>query len=136
MNAVYKKGDTTVTSPASSETTFTYRGKTTAYDNGIPQIFINSSRDTKTKDINLYTDTTKTKVNASLMIKGADGSTTEVSNSGTINVRGNSTSRADKKAYNLKFNSSINPFGMGSAKKWSLLANIFDKTFNKKSYGT
>lgn len=135
MNAVYKKGDTTVTSPASSETTFTYRGKTTAYDNGIPQIFINSSRDTKTKDINLYTDTTKTKVNASLMIKGADGSTTEVSNSGTINVRGNSTSRADKKAYNLKFNSSINPFGMGSAKKWSLLANIFDKTLIRNHMG-
>lgn len=135
MNAVYKKGDTTVTSPASSETTFTYRGKTTAYDNGIPQIFINSSRDTKTKDINLYTDTTKTKVNASLMIKGADGSTTEVSNSGTVNVRGNSTSRADKKAYNLKFNSSINPFGMGSAKKWSLLANIFDKTLIRNHMG-
>ncbi len=135
MNAVYKKGDTTVTSPASSETTFTYRGKTTAYDNGIPQIFINSSRDTKTKDINLYTDTTKTKVNASLMIKGADGSTTEVSNSGTINVRGNSTSRADKKAYNLKFDSSINPFGMGSAKKWSLLANIFDKTLIRNYMG-
>ena len=135
MNAVYKKGDTTVTSPASSETTFTYRGKTTAYDNGIPQIFINSSRDTKTKDINLYTDTTKTKVNASLMIKGADGSTTEVSNSGTVNVRGNSTSRADKKAYNLKFNSSINPFGMGSAKKWSLLANIFDKTLIRNYMG-
>lgn len=135
MNAVYKKGDTTVTSPASSETTFTYRGKTKAYDNGIPQIFINSSRDTKTKDINLYTDTTKTKVNASLMIKGADGSTTEVSNSGTINVRGNSTSRADKKAYNLKFDSSINPFGMGSAKKWSLLANIFDKTLIRNHMG-
>ena len=135
MNAVYKKGDTTVTSPASSETTFTYRGKTTAYDNGIPQIFINSSRDTKTKDINLYTDTTKTKVNASLMIKGADGSTTEVSNSGTVNVRGNSTSLADKKAYNLKFDSSINPFGMGSAKKWSLLANIFDKTLIRNYMG-
>lgn len=135
MNAVYKKGDTIVTSPASSETTFTYRGKTTAYDNGIPQIFINSSRDTKTKDINLYTDTTKTKVNASLMIKGADGSTTEVSNSGTVNVRGNSTSLADKKAYNLKFDSSINPFGMGSAKKWSLLANIFDKTLIRNYMG-
>lgn len=135
MNAVYKKGDTIVTSPASSETTFTYRGKTTAYDNGIPQIFINSSRDTKTKDINLYTDTTKTKVNASLMIKGADGSTTEVSNSGTVNVRGNSTSLADKKAYNLKFDSSINPFGMGSAKKWSLLANIFDKTMIRNYMG-
>lgn len=135
MNAVYKKGDTTVTSPASSETTFTYRGKTTAYDNGIPQIFINSSRDTKTKDINLYTDTTKTKVNASLMIKGADGSTTEVSNSGTVNVRGNSTSLADKKAYNLKFDSSINPFGMGTAKKWSLLANIFDKTMIRNYMG-
>lgn len=135
MNAVYKKGDTIVTSPASSETTFTYRGKTTAYDNGIPQIFINSSRDTKTKDINLYTDTTKTKVNASLMIKGADGSAIEASNSGTINVRGNSTSLADKKAYNLKFDSSINPFGMGSAKKWSLLANIFDKTLIRNYMG-
>lgn len=135
MNSVYKKGDMIVTSPNSSETTFTYRGATTAYDNGIPQIFINSSRDTKTKDINLYTDTSKTKVNASLMIKGADGSTIEASNSGTVNVRGNSTSLADKKAYNLKFDSSINPFEMGSAKKWSLLANIFDKTMIRNYMG-
>ena len=69
------------------------------------------------------------------MIKGADGSTTEVSNSGTVNVRGNSTSLADKKAYNLKFDSSINPFGMGTAKKWSLLANIFDKTMIRNYMG-
>ena len=54
----------------------------------------------------------------------------------TVNVRGNSTSLADKKAYNLKFDSSINPFGMGTAKKWSLLANIFDKNYDKKLHGT
>ncbi len=136
MNAVYTNGDVTITSADSTSTKFTYNtSATTAYDNGIPQIFITTSRNDTTSGVNLYTDTSKTKVNAALMIKNADGTLAVDSNYGTANVRGNSTSLADKKAYNIKFDKKVNPFNMGSAKKWSLLANIFDKTLIRNQIG-
>lgn len=46
----------------------------------------------------------------------------------TVNVRGNSTSSAYKKPYNIKFESKTDVLGMGANKKWSLLANCYDKT--------
>lgn len=46
----------------------------------------------------------------------------------SIKIRGNSTSSAYKKPYNIKFASKTNLFGMGKAKKWCLLANCYDKT--------
>ena len=51
-------------------------------------------------------------------------------------VRGNSTSTAQKKAYNIKLSESADLFGMGSASKWALLANAYDKTLlrNKLAY--
>lgn len=51
-----------------------------------------------------------------------------ISQPGTIKVRGNSTANADKKPYNISFDSKQEVFGMGKAKKWSLLANAFDKS--------
>ncbi|MBR3811110.1 MAG: CotH kinase family protein [Agathobacter sp.] len=46
----------------------------------------------------------------------------------TIKIRGNSTSTAEKKPYNIKFSEKTDVFGMGENKKWSLLANCYDKT--------
>ena len=51
-----------------------------------------------------------------------------IESDGTIKVRGNSTSVADKKTFNISFSKAKNVFGMGKAKKWSLLANAFDKS--------
>ncbi len=45
-----------------------------------------------------------------------------------IKGRGNSTWKYVKKPYNIKFDSKINLFGMGKAKKWSLLANYNDES--------
>ena len=45
-----------------------------------------------------------------------------------IKVRGNSTALVSKKAYNIKFQKKQNLYGMGSGKKWALLANAFDPT--------
>ncbi len=45
-----------------------------------------------------------------------------------IKGRGNSTWSMKKKPYNIKFDKKTDLFGMGSAKKWSLLANYTDKT--------
>ncbi len=45
-----------------------------------------------------------------------------------IKGRGNSTWALKKKPYNIKFEEKTDLFGMGKAKKWSLLANYTDKT--------
>ena len=54
-----------------------------------------------------------------------------------IKGRGNSTWAMDKKPYNIKFDEKIDLFGMGKAKKWSLIASAIDKSLlrNKISYG-
>lgn len=54
--------------------------------------------------------------------------TLDRADSGYIRIRGNSTARAPKKPYNIKFNQKIDFFGMGKAKKWVLLSNPFDPT--------
>ena len=45
-----------------------------------------------------------------------------------IKGRGNSTWKYVKKPYNIKFDKKIDLFGMGKAKKWSLLANYNDES--------
>lgn len=45
-----------------------------------------------------------------------------------IKGRGNSTWSMKKKPYNIKFDKKTDLFGMGNAKKWSLLANYTDKS--------
>ena len=46
----------------------------------------------------------------------------------TIHGRGNSTWDCDKKPYTMKLAQKEDLFGMGSAKKWVLLANYYDKS--------
>jgi len=102
------------------------------YKNGIAQIFVTTSGNS---GINLYTDTSKTKVNATIVVKTVNGEEIEAEGTGTINVRGNSTSLAQKKPYNFKFENKQDLFGMGKAKKWSLLANTFDKSLVRTQVG-
>lgn len=45
-----------------------------------------------------------------------------------IKIRGNSTSAGEKKPYNIKFSEKQDLLGFGFAKKWCLLAELFDKT--------
>ena len=63
-------------------------------------------------------------------VKTLDGKTI------SIKGRGNATwSDSDKKPYNIKFDSKTDLFGMGSAKKWTLMANAFDTTLLRNVYG-
>lgn len=63
-------------------------------------------------------------------VKTLDGKTI------SIKGRGNATwSDSDKKPYNIKFDSKTDLFGMGSAKKWTLMANYFDETLLRNVYG-
>jgi len=45
-----------------------------------------------------------------------------------IKVRGNSTANSVKKPYNIKFTNKMKIFGIKGTRKWSLLANVYDKT--------
>lgn len=45
-----------------------------------------------------------------------------------IKIRGNSTSGANKKPYNIKFSDKVDLYGFGEAKKWSFLAEAFEPT--------
>lgn len=73
--------------------------------------------------------TDKEKVSASLTIISGESGINTVSNSGTIKRRGNSTSLADKPAYNISFDSKAEVMtGRAKGKKWCLLANAYEKT--------
>jgi len=52
----------------------------------------------------------------------------ELNISGTIKVRGNSSSTGAKKPFNLKFDRKASVFGMERDKRWVLLANLYDKS--------
>lgn len=65
-------------------------------------------------------------VNAEITLVEPDGGIT--SDIGGFKVRGNSTAKAEKKPYKIKFDSKQNILEMGSYKKWVLLANCFDPT--------
>lgn len=45
-----------------------------------------------------------------------------------IKLRGNSTSGGAKKPYSLRFDKKINLFGIAKGKKWTMLANFYDKS--------
>ena len=67
-------------------------------------------------------------VNAVISITDTDG--TALQDSVQFKVRGNTTAMTTilKKAYTFKFSKKKNVLGLGSGKKWALLANAFDPT--------
>lgn len=137
MNAVYTDGEQKVESPASATTKFTYKTtQTTAHDNKIAKVFFTTSGNDKVDVNSLYNGNkdNKPKVPVAITVQEANGKV-NVANYGTANIRGNSTANAAKKPYNFKLNESADVLSMGSAKKWSLLANCFDKTLIRNQIG-
>lgn len=63
-----------------------------------------------------------------------NGEITLDQNLSSIKGRGNSTWTLDKKPYNIKFDKKVDLFGMGKAKKWSLLASRFDASFLRNTF--
>lgn len=103
------------------ETTLRVSKKQTS-NNGIPRIYVVTN--------NENSDIIKaTKTPASLTVKSEGSEINNASEYGTIKLRGNSTANAQKKSYNISFNSKqeLMP-GCKPGKKWCLLANAFDKS--------
>lgn len=125
----------TLESNASAVNYFTYTTREADnIDTGIAKIYVTTTRDEKTRNHNLYKSGDKVDVKSSLVVYNADGSI-NAEGSGTIKLRGNSTSTGQKKPFNIKFDSKTNVFGFGKAKKWSLLANTFDKALIRNQIG-
>lgn len=105
-------------------------------DNKIAKVFVNTVRTDGTKDWNLYTEGIKKDIASSLIVVSADG-TQKWTGEGSIKLRGNSTAGGQKKPYNIKFNKGQKQdlFGFGEERKWSLLANTFDKSLIRNQVG-
>ncbi len=70
------------------------------------------------------------KVDGSAKITGAEDSKHNLSEMAIeLKTRGNTTWGVNKWAYQIKFDSKVDLFDMGKAKKWILLANYYDGTF-------
>lgn len=69
-------------------------------------------------------------VYAQLTCVSTDGSimASDLSFASQIKTRGNSTASGKKRPYNVKFKDKTNLFGLGAAKKWVLLADMYDPT--------
>ena len=96
--------------------------KNQSANNGIPRIYVVTN--------NENSDIIKaTKTPASLTVKSESSEINNASEFGTIKLRGNSTANAQKKSYNISFDSKQELIpGCNSGKKWCLLANAFDKS--------
>lgn len=122
-------------SKASAVNYFTYTTKKADnIDTGIAKIYVTTTRDEKTRNHDLYKSGDKVDVKSSLVVYNVDGKI-DSEGSGTIKLRGNSTSTGQKKPYNIKFDSKTDVFGFGKAKKWSLLSNTFDKALIRNQIG-
>lgn len=104
----------------------------TALENDVPQIFVTTVRTASDSAVDLFqTGSDKTKINSTIVVKTKNGEKVDCSDTGTIALRGNSTAGADKKPYNIKFKNKHDVLGLDGGKgekKWSLLANAFDKS--------
>lgn len=67
-------------------------------------------------------------VTAKIAVVSKDGTVQLEDTEGQVKLRGNSTSKAEKKPVNIKFSSKQSVLGMDAGKKWCILANAFDKT--------
>jgi hypothetical protein len=81
-----------------------------------------------------YTISKKVKAEANISISNVDESYQITDALATVNVRGNSTAEPAKKPLKIKFEESQNVLGISKNKKWTLLANIYDKTAGLHNY--
>lgn len=108
----------TITNSSSSITTSSSSGNVETSTHGLGEIgnIYITTRDTEPEEY----------ISASIRAdwEGAELSATVIQ----IKLRGNTSKESDKKSYNIKFTQKTYFMGMGEGKKWSLLANPFDKS--------
>ncbi len=120
LRAVDAEGNLSAKSSA-AKVRVTSSSTTVQASNGISAVYVvTNSDDAITKPV---------KTPASLTVISGDGSIKDASYYGSIKLRGNSTSFADKPAYNISFDKKQEVMvGKEKGKKWCLLANAYEKT--------
>ncbi|MBQ3346557.1 MAG: CotH kinase family protein, partial [Synergistaceae bacterium] len=104
------------------------------HDSKIAQVYVatkkNESGDSYGTDPSTGLKKADGYVPAQMVVVGTDGKimAQDLSWSGQIKVRGNSTSGYAKRPYNMKFSEKVNLFKFGKSKKWCLLADYLDPT--------
>lgn len=96
------------------------------YGSNIPVLHIGTDAGTMEE---VYADKSHKEPGYAAIIQ--DGSIVYKGNLSYIKGRGNATWDYDKKPFNIKFEEKIDLFGMGKAKKWTLMANYLDDTLMK-----
>ena len=92
-----------------------------AVDTAFPSIHISFDAE-DTLHLSYYID-------ASISVKSGDYFFADFTDKNAkVRIRGNSTAIGAKKPLNIKFSKSVELFGLGKAKKWCLLANMYDKS--------
>lgn len=81
-----------------------------------------------TCDTELSALTKESYVDAKIVVVNKDGSIDTQDLEGKVKLRGNSTSKAEKRPVNIKLSSKESILGMDKGKKWCILANAFDKS--------
>jgi hypothetical protein len=87
----------------------------------IERIYITSEQNINSLSKNSY-------VAAEVAVVLKDGTVQLSDLNAQVKLRGNSTSKAEKKPLKIKLSSKQSLLGMDKGKKWNLLANAFDKT--------
>lgn len=82
---------------------------------------------------NLNREYTEARIFISYLDENGNSCVEAIEYDATMKIRGNSTAKAEKYPYNIKFSSKVDLFGMGAGKKYCLLANLFDQTLLRNS---
>ena len=115
-------------SPASVRVTTKTSGGTDPTD--IPRVYIVTNKGDNSSI------TKESKTPCSLVVKGGKDGVKNAFGDGSVKLRGNSTKFADKKAYNISFNTKQSLMeGRNKGKKWCLLAAAYDKSMLRSKIG-
>lgn len=117
-----------------SNVTAGVRGENGYYQTGLPILDISLPDGVNIATINTGSKETKYK-KTSVLVCDADGTSDSYYTQVTFKGHGNSTWLNDrKKPYALKFSNKVNLFGLGSARRWLLLANSYDPSFLRNEF--
>ena len=116
--------DTTGAETAKISTTFSITDTPGTYSD-MPQVYISTLAEI-TRDY-------QPDVTVSFVDKDGGAYADVIDGKCNVKIRGNTTSGAPKKPYNVKLNKKQALFGIPKAKKWCLLANSFDKSLIRNS---
>ena len=105
------------------------RGLEYRWDSEIPQVYL-STDDGSGRPYGTSLDKSHGYVPAQITVVDEQGKViaSETGWDAAVRVRGNTTAQGEKKPYNIRFSAARDLFGLGEARRWVLLADLYDPT--------